>query len=214
MIKKYNNKIVWSGLASAVTAFSVGQVSASADVQAQDASLKQVNVNALVDTTQSVINITSAPVKTSSVNVTATSLPISQTTNQVVSDEVSTTNTPVITVKPVNATSEVSFSATAFSQLNQALNDANLIGNSVVLAAADAKTADLNPKPLPENNGGNTGVGVVSSTSGTGVVPSAAAKALPQTGAADETYLSIIGSLTMAVAMLSMAGYIFRRRAL
>lgn len=200
-------KIGWFGFATVASATSFGQLNASADAGSQIVDLTApVDGNHLNDSSVRVI------AENANIQIVADFLPITTNMADVAENSSVDNNFDQNTVSEYNIDSVLPDNASEkFDQLDLALTQANLVGyNATIVASAADKsnsstvTADLTPAtaaPAVETDDQPTASNATSNSGD-----------LPSTGQADETYLNIAGSLTMAVATLSMARFIFYKR--
>ena len=201
-------RIGWFGFATAVSAVSFSQINASADVIDEQ----------VAPTSRDTNNFSNTVVKTAdneTINLIGTFVPDEAEAAEVsiVSENLDQPETvDVENVASVMIEEEVTPIDTkeAFAQIDQDLSNTRLVGYNATITAEAAEasssstaTADLAPEqPAPTPPQDNNEQPADSGTS----------DSLPETGQADETYLNIAGSLTMAVATLTMAKFIFRKR--
>lgn len=204
MAKKFN-KIGWFGFATVASATSFGQLNASAD-----ASDQMIDLTAPADANQlsgsgSYVRIIAENAEN---QIIADFLPITSDVADLEDDSKVDDNFDQDLVSEYELDSQLPDNAQEqFDQLDTALAQANLVSYdaTIVASAADKSnsstvTADLAPAAVAPA----ADTDQVATSSDTGDLPS--------TGQADETYLNIAGSLTMAVATLTMARFIFYKR--
>lgn len=214
-MNKYSTKIGWFSFATAISAASFGQVNADADVVVDDANQFS---NATVEAGDNV-----------TINIVAAEDLAGET---VAADQPENIDTYIDLDTDFSFEEDIDSidNHQAFVDLDQDLFQANLVGynatvdddqenntsvidpeadlvgyNASITAQAAQKsssdTVEADLSPAPENSQ----VAAAPSNNQDGT--------LPETGQADETYLNIAGSFTMAVATLTMAKFIFRKRA-